>query len=59
MHLEHIQQLQDQVIPVVTEFKSTINEFGEEHADMKCCVAEFDKALCEKANRAALLMMKD
>jgi len=50
----HIQQLQEEVLPIVKAFDQKMNTFSQDHQDMKLCVRGFDKALCEKANKSSL-----
>lgn len=48
---EHIEKLQNNVLPRMSDFAKRVDKFSTEHLDMKCCIADFDMALCEKANK--------
>ena len=45
-------------MPVVENFQNILNKYTDDHHEMKLCVQEFDKALCEKVNKSTLVQVK-
>ena len=54
---EHIQTLRDEVIPKMDHFTGLMQKFEQDNLDVLVCVRRFDSALCEKANKSALITL--
>ena len=50
--------MQEKTIPVVNNFKGILDNYTDDHQDMKLCIQEFDKALCEKVNKSTMVQVK-
>ena len=55
---EHIVKLQEDLLPKMDRFTEMIGKFETENKSVVQCVLDFDAALCEKANKTALLTLR-
>ena len=50
VNYSHIEKLRSEVIPMINEFSELIEKMTTDNDDMRDCIVNFDKTLCQKAN---------
>ena len=56
--IDHIYRIKNYLLPKMEAFSDKVDFFLEDNEKMKCCIREFDIALCTKCTKATLDLMR-